>query len=128
MCYMSNYTILKSKKMSSSHLELVPIREEDIEKIRIWRNQQRKILRQNNTISKKDQEKYFEESIRPTFQQKNPEMLLFSIILKGKCIGYGGLVHINWAAKRAEISFLSETKRAESKVNLKNDFFFQKLW
>ena len=122
MCYMSSYKILKSKKMSSSHLELIPIREEDIEKIRIWRNQQREILRQNNTISKEDQEKYFEEFIKPTFQQKFPEMLLFSIILKGKCIGYGGLVHINWEAKRAEISFLSETKRAKTKASLSNDF------
>ena len=37
-----------------------------------------------------------------------------------KCIGYGGLVHINWVQKEAEISFLIDTERE------KKDF--QKLW
>jgi hypothetical protein len=72
----------------TSNFELVSIREADIQKIRNWRNQQKIILRQNKNITKKDQEIYFNTIIKPSFKQKNPEMVLFSLLLKGKCIGY----------------------------------------
>ena len=106
----------------TSNFELVSIRETDIQKIRNWRNQQKIILRQNKNITKKDQEIYFNTIIKPTFKQKNPEMILFSLLLKGKCIGYGGLVHINWKSKRGEISFLTETKRTRSNYKMNEDF------
>jgi len=34
---------------------------------------------------------------------------LFSYLEKDVCIGYGGLVHINWIDKNAEISFIMDT-------------------
>jgi hypothetical protein len=34
------------------------------------------------------------------------ESLLFSFLKNGECIGYGGLVHINWIDQNAEISFM----------------------
>ena len=117
---MSEYSNFKLKKKKSPHMDLVPIRKKDIEKIRIWRNQQREVLRQNNFLTKKEQENYFDKTIKPSFKEKTPKMILFSIIQKEKCIGYGGLVHIDWKAKRGEISFLSETKR--SNTILKKDF------
>ncbi len=36
-------------------------------------------------------------------------------------IGYGGLVHISWEDKRAEMSFLDQTSRAEDNLIYKND-------
>jgi carbamoyl-phosphate synthase large subunit len=122
MIDMMKYSILKLKKYSLSNLELISIRKEDIQKIRIWRNEQRDVLRQDKILTKKEQEDYFNTMIRPMFQKKNPEIVLFSFLLKGKCIGYGGLVHINWKAKRGEISFLTDTKRAKSNYKLEKDF------
>ena len=119
---MEKYSILKSKKYSLTNLELISIRKEDIEKIRKWRNEQRDILRQDKILTKKEQENYFNTMIKPTFKKKNPEMILFSFLSKNKCIGYGGLVHINWKARRGEISFLTDTKRAKSNSKLVEDF------
>ena len=36
----------------------------------------------------------------------------------GRCIGYGGLVHINWTDRHAEVSFLMETEREEKEFAL----------
>ena len=33
----------------------------------------------------------------------------FDNLKNGECIGYGGLVHINWIDRNAEISFVMET-------------------
>ena len=116
------YSILKSKKHLSKNLELVVIRKEDIQKIRKWRNEQREVLRQDKILTKKEQEDYFNKIIMTTFEKKNPEMILFSFLSNNKCIGYGGLVHINWKARRGEISFLTDTKRIKLDSNLEKDF------
>ncbi len=116
------YSILKSKKYLSKNLELVVIRKEDIQKIRKWRNEQREVLRQDKILTKKEQEDYFNTMITTTFEKKNPKMILFSFLSKNKCIGYGGLVHINWKARRGEISFLTDTKRIKLDSNLEKDF------
>ena len=65
---MKNYSIVKTKKFALQNMKLISLREEDIEKIRIWRNQQRSILRQNKIITKKEQENYFNTVIVPTFE------------------------------------------------------------
>ena len=46
--------------------------------------------------------------------------MLFSFFENGNFIGYGGLVHINWTDKNAEISFVMKTA-------LEKDFF-EKYW
>ena len=51
---MKNYSIVKTKKFALQNMKLISLREEDIEKIRVWRNQQRSILRQNKIITKKN--------------------------------------------------------------------------
>ena len=76
--------------------------------IREWRNLQMDILRQNEEITESQQRKYFKEVIDPSFTQTTPSQVLFSILKDKKLIGYGGLVHIDWEAKTAEISFLLE--------------------
>lgn len=91
---------------------MVPLRYEDIFLIMQWRNEQVDVLRQNNLLNPEDQEKYFHSVIEPTFKQENPELILFSLMLHGECIGYGGLTHIDWKNKRAEVSFLLASDRA----------------
>ena len=63
-----------------------------------------------------DQNLYFNNVVSKLFEQKEPKQILFSYLEDNKCIGYGGLVHINWIDKNAEISFIMSTE-------LEQDFF-----
>ena len=74
----------------------------DAEKIRKWRNNQIKILRQNEKIKKKNQVKYFKKHIL----LKSSKLDLFAIDLNQKLVGYAGLVNISNYFKTAEVSFL----------------------
>lgn len=80
------------------------------------------ILRQTTPLTDDDQKHYFETVIYPSFQQTQPKQILFSFLYQGNCIGYGGLVHIHWQDRNAEISFLLETSRNS------NILLFQKEW
>lgn len=73
-------------------------------------------LRQSQILDAKTQDQYFDDVISKLFQKKNPNQILFSYFENDCCIGYGGLVHINWIDKNAEISFLMNTK-------LEKDYF-----
>ena len=86
----------------------------DAEKIRKWRNNQLKILRQNKIIKKKDQIVYFKKNILI----KNPKVELFAIDYDQKLIGYGGLVNISNDSKIAEVSFL-----LNNKINHNSNFY-----
>ena len=74
----------------------------DAEKIRRWRNNQIKILRQNEIIKKDEQIKYFKKNIIIN----NNKLDLFAIDINEKLIGYGGLVNVSKKFKTAELSFL----------------------
>jgi len=111
---MNKYKCLDIQKFTLEDYVLIPIRQEDIQSIRKWRNAQIDVLRQNKPISENEQEKYYEEIMKKNFLKNNPEQILFSFLLKSKCIGYGGLVHIDWEQKSAELSFLNETSRAKN--------------
>ncbi|MCB0745745.1 MAG: GNAT family N-acetyltransferase, partial [Ignavibacteriae bacterium] len=78
-----------------------------------WRNEQIYHLRQKSVLTEQDQEYYFNEVVAKLFEQTKPEQILFSYLKNGECIGYGGLVHINWLDKNAEISFLMKTELEE---------------
>jgi RimJ/RimL family protein N-acetyltransferase len=75
-----------------------------------WRNQQVYHLRQNHELTVEQQNHYFNEVVKHTFNESTPSQLLFSYLQGDECIGYGGLVHMNWIDKNAEISFVMNTK------------------
>ena len=52
---------------------LIPIRMEDRESIRIWRNEQMFHLRQKQALSEDDQNAYFESVVKPLFSQEYPK-------------------------------------------------------
>jgi RimJ/RimL family protein N-acetyltransferase len=104
-----SYKVLKQQIFSNGQQSIVPIRMEDRESIRIWRNQQIFHLRQSNPLSKDDQDHYFYTVVKGLFAQEQPNQILFSYLEDNECIGYGGLVHINWIDQNAEISFLMKT-------------------
>lgn len=85
---------------------LVAIREEDMESIRLFRNAQIDVLRQNAPISKEEQSYYYTSVIAPLFSEEFPSQVLFSFLLENAFMGYGGLTYIDWVNKRAELSFL----------------------
>jgi RimJ/RimL family protein N-acetyltransferase len=113
---MRAYKCLYNQVYKNKEFTIVPIRDEDKYSIMKWRNEQVYHLRQSKQISKEEQEQYFENVIDKLFDQEKPNQILFSYLENDICIGYGGLVHINWIDKNAEISFLMNTQ-------LENDFF-----
>ncbi|MBH8556707.1 GNAT family N-acetyltransferase [Hymenobacter negativus] len=101
---------------------LVPIRYEDREPIRAWRNAQLQVLRQAAPLTAEQQETYFQRVVLPLFEQEQPGQLLFSLLHEDELIAYGGLVHISWADLRAEVSFLVEPTRATQADTYRQDF------
>lgn len=110
---MSSYKFLSQQKFESDGYAIVPIRMEDRYAIMQWRNEQIYHLRQDNPLTKEGQDNYFNEVVAKLFEQERPGQILFSYLKGGECIGYGGLVHINWVDKNAEISFLMDTRLEE---------------
>lgn len=105
------YICLKTQNRSLGVHTLLPVRKEDMQQIRIWRNEQIMVLRQKNFISAEEQENYFTNTVEPGFTLPHPQNILFSFLEEEALIGYGALVHIDWKRRSAEISFLIETKR-----------------
>lgn len=105
------YKILPQLPVEFENLKCDSVRAEDIESIRVWRNQQMDVLRQSTPISKQQQIAYFWHHVWPNLKADNPNQILFRLTEDGQLIGYGGLVHVDWLSRRAEISFLLETKK-----------------
>lgn len=103
---MQAYKILNKNRFFSGKYSIVPIRSDDRYLIMEWRNQQIYHLRQSKTLTKADQDAYFTNIVAKLFEKDHPEQILFSYLEDNTCIGYGGLVHINWLDQNAEISFL----------------------
>lgn len=99
-------TLLPEGRWPDGAYALVPLREQDVFAIKEWRNAQLDVLRQRRPLSDADQRRYFQNVVRPTFSAARPEQILFSYLVDDTCLGYGGLVHIDWEAQRAELSFL----------------------
>lgn len=107
---MNKYRVLNKQVYESGDYSIVPIRMKDRYMIMKWRNEQIYHLRQEKPLTKAEQDKYFKNVVSKLFEKDKPEQILFSYLEKGKCIGYGGLVHINWTDKNAEISFIMKTE------------------
>ena len=102
---MSSYKVLNSQEYRNEIYSIVPIRYEDRTVIMKWRNEQMYHLRQNKILTRETQNKYFNNVVEKLFNEKEPNQIIFSFLENDICIGYGGLVHINWIDKNAEISF-----------------------
>lgn len=105
-------------EFTNGDYKIVPLRYEDRIDIMKWRNEQMYHLRQAEPLTAESQEIYFKETVASLFNQEKPDQLLFSYLKNDKCIGYGGLVHINWLDKNAEISFIMNTELEEEKFQL----------
>ncbi len=106
---MKGYKVLKIQEYTFQEYKLIPIRFEDRFAIMQWRNEQIYHLRQNKPLTIEDQENYFNCVVQNIFNEDRPNQILFSFLKENTCIGYGGLVHINWEDRNAEISFIMKT-------------------
>ena len=116
------YRPLSPAEFRHGTYRLVPIRYEDREPIRAWRNAQLDVLRQATPLTAEQQDTYFQRVVLPLFEQEKPGQLLFSLLHDDELIAYGGLVHISWADLRAEVSFLVEPARAADAATYRQDF------
>ena len=105
----SSYKCLRQQVQHFGRFELVPIRYEDRFLIMKWRNEQIYHLRQAHPLTEENQQRYFDNVVAKLFDNPRPDQILFSYLENGICIGYGGLVHINWIDRNAEISFIMDT-------------------
>lgn len=115
-----NYKVLHKQRFFEGNFSLVPIRFEDRLSIMKWRNEQLYHLRQQKPLTIEDQDAYFANVVLKLFDQEKPNQILFSFLENELCIGYGGLVHINWTDQNAEISFIMDTVLEQNR--------FQELW
>ena len=107
---MNSYNALNKQRFSCEEYSIVPLRFEDRHKIMKWRNEQMYHLRQNEPLNEEKQDRYFQTIVAELFEQKRPGQILFSYLKGEECIGYGGLVHINWVDKNSEVSFIMKTE------------------
>lgn len=120
MEFPDKYNCLFKNTYSKDEYSIIPIRYEDRIDIMNWRNEQLYHLRQDKVLTIEDQDRYFNNVVAPLFFQKQPTQLLFSFLKAGVCIGYGGLVHINWKKRSSEVSFIMQTSAEE--------MFFKNYW
>jgi RimJ/RimL family protein N-acetyltransferase len=111
---MRKYKCLHQNIYKLGEYSIEPIRDQDKMNIRKWRNEQIHHLRQKQKLSKQKQKQYFKTIVSDLFNQEKPDQLLFSFLHREICVGYGGLVHINWEDKNAEVSFLMNTENIKS--------------
>lgn len=119
---MNAYTCLKRQVYTSGNLSLIPLREEDMTRIRLWRNGQMEVLRQSSLLGEDEQKRYYLEKIWPCFGMEQPPQVLFSYLEGQECIGYGGLTNIRWDSLRTELSFLLKTELAQDKPRYQSLF------
>ena len=119
---MKTYRPLPQAEYCWQNYQLVPIRYEDREPIRAWRNAQLEVLRQAEPLTTEQQEAYFQRVVLPLFEQEQPGQLLFSLLHDNELVSYGGLVHLSWPDGRAEVSFLVDPTRAAEPATYRQDF------
>ena len=119
---MPSYACLPPNLPAQGDYALAGISPAHIEAIRQWRNAQMDVLRQREPISPEQQRRYFDTQIWPTLQLPQPPQVLLSFSHRGEPVGYGGLVHIAWAHRRAEVSFLLAPSRTASPAGYAADF------
>lgn len=111
------YRVMSNRPVLSDGSVVVrAVEPEHIEAIRCWRNAQIDVLRQSRAITAEEQVAYFERAVWPDKSSDRPANILLGLFEDGRMIGYGGLVHIAWDYRRAEISFLLATEIAQDEA------------
>lgn len=100
------YRCMPRAAITEGRYSVRAVEPEDIEAIRQWRNAQIDVLRQLQPIAPEQQVAYYAREIWPAKCVMEPRNILLLYLEDDRPIGYGGLVHISWENRRAEVSFL----------------------
>ena len=100
------WACMPSAEVREGAFRLMAVQDAQIEPIRQWRNRQMDVLRQLEPISEGQQRDYYANHVWPWLDHSEPPSVLVSYVRDDVLIGYGGLVHIAWEHRRAEVSFL----------------------
>lgn len=104
------------------------LRNDDIEFLRRWRNEQQAVLRQQSPLSPEHQRHWFEHVVLPSYQQQHPHELLVVVTENEQPVAYGGLTNIEWVSRRAELSFLAATARTHHVGDYRQEFTIFLRW
>lgn len=102
----ASYACLPRPLITLGDYAVRSVQPQDIEDIRLWRNAQMDVLRQQAPLTPEDQRDYYAQHVWPVMSQAEPANILVTLLHNGQRIGYGGLVHLAWPHRRAEVSFL----------------------
>ncbi|MEQ8268854.1 MAG: GNAT family N-acetyltransferase [Parvibaculum sp.] len=102
----TGYQCMPRAELQDGALAVRAVQPSHIESIRQWRNAQMDVLRQSRTITAEQQSAYYTAQVWPAMVLPHPPNILLIYEENGRPIGYGGLVHIAWEHRRAEVSFL----------------------
>lgn len=116
------YACMVRARIADGDHAIEAVQPDHIERIRTWRNAQMSILRQAAPIEPEQQRAYFRERVWNELDLPQPANLLVSFSHKDVLIGYGGLVHIAWQHRRAEVSFLLDDAIAGEPVGYASHF------
>lgn len=114
MIFPNKYNCLAQNEFELGKYKIVPIRYEDRIEIMKWRNEQLYHLRQAEVLTEESQNIYFNEVVANLFKQEKPSQILFTYLESEVFLAYGGLVHINWIDRNAEISFVMKTEEQKN--------------
>lgn len=103
---------LAGRRWSDGVFTLLELAADDLEVVRTWRNSQTDVLRQNREIAPAEQRRWFETVVVPTHESPTPSFLLVGMHREGHLVAYGGLTNLSWDYRRAEVSFLADTRIA----------------
>ena len=90
-----------------------PIDKSDLPELLRWRNEQQRVLRQQEELTVEHQQRWFAEVVEPSYQQIRPRSLQVIALTAATRVSYGGLTNIEWVSRRAELSFLAATERTQ---------------
>ena len=120
--------------MRGEKVYLCPVEKDDLEQLRIWRNQSdfRKYFREYREIGKDMQMKWYETKVL-----NDPSTIMFSIrkVETDELLGCCGLCYINWVHRNADLSlyigwnntYIDKEGYAAESCNLMFDFGFKEL-
>ena len=113
---------MRRSRLEEGLLSVEAVQPHHIEPIRQWRNAQMGILRQSAVVSPEEQEAYYRTHIWPDKRSLQPQNVLLAYLENDELIGYGGLVHVAWIHRRAEVSFLLKTELAAAQKDYSRYF------
>jgi len=110
----NSYICCPTLDLTYDNFRLRPLCWNDRLEIRQWRNAQIPILRQRVELTPAQQDEYFQLIVANQMRTQCPPQILLGLDYTGDFVAYGGLVHISWLDRHAEMSFLTDPRYCNS--------------